>query len=113
MRDGVQFHAEEAWVILDIFHQYFRIAQRVGSLQLVARIGHFCDQTTHPGVQLKLQQTAVFGRADVFTLNQFQVVRDTRQQEDIWQALMRLLAVASAVSYNAGFWVEFAEKKHA
>ncbi|SYK10782.1 Uncharacterised protein [Klebsiella pneumoniae] len=29
------------------------------------------------------------------------------------RALMRLLAVASAVSYSAGFWAELAEKKQA
>lgn len=34
------------------------------------------------------------------------------QREDIGRrALIRLFAVASGVSYSAGFWVELAEKK--
>ena len=45
------------------------------------------------------------GGADVLALDQLQVVRQPRQQEDVQRprALMRLLALASLVSYSAGF----------
>ncbi|CCJ87427.1 hypothetical protein BN133_3804 [Cronobacter dublinensis 582] len=39
-------------------------------------------------------------------------MRDSRKMYGS-RALMRLFAVASGVSYRAGFWAEFAEKKHA
>ena len=39
-------------------------------------------------------------------------MRDSRKMYGS-RALMRLLAVASGVSYSAGFWVELAEKKQA
>jgi hypothetical protein len=85
VRHRVQLHAEEARVILDIFHHHAGIAQRVGGLQLVARVGHFGHQAPHPGVQLQLQQTPVLGGADILALDQLQVVRNARQQEDVRQ----------------------------
>lgn len=85
MWNRVQPDAEETRVVVDIFHYHLRVAQRVRSLQLIARIGHFGHQTAHPGVQLQFQQTPILGGADVFTLNQLQIMRDTRQQEDIRQ----------------------------
>ncbi len=46
---------------------------------------------------LTLQQTTVFGGADIFALNQLQVVRNTRQQEDVRQT-----RVDTAVSRRIG-----------
>ncbi|MNI70799.1 hypothetical protein D3C73_1266330 [compost metagenome] len=85
MRDSEQADAEEARVVFDIFDNHFGVTQRVRGLQFVARVSHFGHQATHPGVQLKFQQATVFGGTNVFTLNKLQVVRDTRQQEDIRQ----------------------------
>lgn len=76
MRHREEFHAEEARIVFDVFHHHFRVTQRVRRLQLIARIGHLRDQTANPGVQLKLQQTTVFGRTDIFTLDQFQIMGD-------------------------------------
>ncbi len=55
------------------------------SLKFVTGVGHFSDQTAHPGIEFQLQQAAIFGGTDVFTLDKLQVVRDARQQEDVWQ----------------------------
>ncbi|MNE86495.1 hypothetical protein D3C80_1836060 [compost metagenome] len=54
-------------------------------MQLIARIGHFGDQATNPSIELQFKKTSVFGRTNIFALNQFQIVRNTRQQEDIGQ----------------------------
>ena len=85
VRHGKQLYAEEARIILDVFHHHFCLTQRMRRLQRIARIGHFGDQTFHPVVEFQFQQTAILSGADVFTLNNLQVVRNARQQEDIRQ----------------------------
>lgn len=70
-------------IVFDVFHYHLRVAQRVRSLQLVARIGHFGHQAADPRVQLQLQQSAVLSGTNVLALNQLQVVGDTRQKEDV------------------------------
>ncbi len=85
------------------------------SLQLIARIGHFRHQTTHPGIQLQLQQTAVLGGADVLALDELQVVRNTRQQEDVRQTGVDAAVGRGicGVVQRRVFCAEFAEKKQA
>ncbi|OCQ51220.1 hypothetical protein Ppb6_03629 [Photorhabdus australis subsp. thailandensis] len=55
------------------------------SLQIVRRIGHFSHQRVDPVVQLNFKQTPILGGADVFPLDQFQIMGNARQQEDIRQ----------------------------
>ncbi|MNV81189.1 hypothetical protein D3C71_1748380 [compost metagenome] len=74
MRHGIQLDAEETRVVFDVFDGDPASPQRVRSLQRVARIVHLGDQPADPLVQLQLQQTAILGGADVFALDQLQVM---------------------------------------
>ncbi|MNF18608.1 hypothetical protein D3C80_2227920 [compost metagenome] len=55
------------------------------SLQVITWIGHLGHQAADPFVQLQFQQATILGRADVFALDQLQVMGDARQQEDVGQ----------------------------
>lgn len=54
-------------------------------LQFITRIGHLRHQCADPGVQFQFQYAAVFGGTDILALNDFQVMRNAGQQEDVRQ----------------------------
>ena len=54
-------------------------------LQLITRVGHFRYQGIDPIIQFQLKHAAVFGGADVFTLDQFEVVCQAGEQEYVRQ----------------------------
>ena len=85
MRHGKESDAEEARIVLNIFHDNLAVAQRVRRLQFITRIGHLRHQCADPGVKLQFQYAAVFGGTDILALNDFQVMRNAGQQEDVRQ----------------------------
>lgn len=114
MRHGKESDAEKARIVLYVLDDNFPVAQWMRSLKFIARIGHFRHQRADPGVQLQFQHAAVFGGADILALNNFQVVSNAGQQEDIGQTGVDT-AVSGGVSgiIQRRFWAEFAEKKQA
>lgn len=85
MRHGKESDAEKARIVLYVLDDNFPVAQWMRSLKFIARIGHFRHQRADPGVKLQFQHAAVFGGADILALNNFQVVSNAGQQEDIGQ----------------------------
>lgn len=113
MRHDEELDAEESRVVLDILDDNLGLAQRMRSLELVARIGHFRHQGLDPSIEFKLQNAAVLCRADVFALDQLQIMSDARKQEDVRQtrvdpaggAELRargLLALQQRIAYYEG-----------
>ena len=85
VRTGKQAHFKEAGVVFDIFNQNFGFTQRMRCLQFVAWICHFSNQGIDPIVQFQFEHAAVFGCANVFALDQFEIVGQTGEQENIRQ----------------------------
>lgn len=114
MRHGKESDAEEARIVLNIFHDNLAVAQRVRRLQFITRIGHLRHQCADPGVKLQFQYAAVFGGTDILALDDFQVMRNAGQQENIGQTGVNT-TVGGGVSgiIQRRFWAEFAEKKQA
>ena len=115
MRHGKESDAEEARIVLYVLDDNFPVAQWMRSLKFIARIGHFRHQRAYPGVKLQFQHAPVFGGADILALNDFQVMRNAGQQEDVRQTGIDTAVGGGvrSISYSAGFWAEFAEKKQA
>ncbi len=85
MRHGKESDAEEARIVLYVLDDNFPVAQWMRSLKFIALDRSFPSPACGSGVKLQFQHAAVFGSADILALNNFQVVSNAGQQEDIGQ----------------------------
>src|SRR5450830_796490 len=85
MRPDLEAHAVPAWVTFDVVYGNVGLAQWPTAAHAHGRVVHVGDVLTDPAIELRLQVAALFPGADVFALDDLDVVSQATDHEDVGQ----------------------------